>query len=49
MDEINAALKANVNLIAYFTDETPTKEYTYTFIKNKLGILGARWQPIKQQ
>lgn len=38
MDEINAALKANANLIAYFTDETPTKEYTYMFIKGKLGL-----------
>ena len=38
MDEINAALKANVNLVAFFTDEIPTKEYTYTFIKGKLGI-----------
>jgi len=38
MDEINAALKANVSLIAFFTDEIPTKEYTYTFIKNKLGL-----------
>lgn len=37
MQEINAALKKNANLIAFFTDEI-TKETTYPFIKAKLGL-----------
>lgn len=37
-DEINAAQKAGANLIAFFTDEIPTKEITYTFLKEKLGL-----------
>lgn len=37
MDELNAALKKNVNYIAFFTDEI-TKETTYPFIKRKMGL-----------
>lgn len=36
--EIDAAQKHNVNLVAFFTDEIPTKEITYTFLRNKLGV-----------
>lgn len=38
MQEINAALKKGVNLIAFFTDEISSKDDTYAFIKRKLGI-----------
>lgn len=38
LDELNAARKKNVNYIVFFTDEIPTKEIAYTFIKNKLGL-----------
>lgn len=36
--EIDAAQKHGVNLIAFFTDEIPTKEITYIFLRNKLGV-----------
>lgn len=38
MQEINAALKQGVNLIAFFTDELTGKEMTTPFIKKKLGL-----------
>jgi hypothetical protein len=38
MQEINAALKQGVNLIAFFTDELTDKESTYPFIRRKLGL-----------
>jgi hypothetical protein len=38
MQEINAALKKGVNLIAFFTDEISSKDDTYTFIKRKLNL-----------
>ena len=37
MDELNAALVMNVNLITFFTHEI-TKETTLPFIKRKLGL-----------
>jgi len=38
MDMINAALKLNINLIDFFTDELQDREHTYPFIKRKLGL-----------
>jgi hypothetical protein len=38
MQELNAALKKNVNYIAFFTDELTDKEQTYPFIRGKLGL-----------
>lgn len=38
MKEIDAARKKNARLIAFFTDEIPTKEITYIFLKGKLGL-----------
>jgi hypothetical protein len=38
MQEINAAKKKGANLIAFFTDEIPTKEITHLFLKRKLGL-----------
>ena len=34
----NAARRRGANLIAWFTDETPTKEIMYTFLRSKLGV-----------
>ena len=36
MDEIDAAVKNNARLIAFFTDITPTKEIMYTYLKSQL-------------
>lgn len=38
MQELNAALKKNVNYIPFFTDELTDKEMTYPFIRGKLGL-----------
>lgn len=37
-DEIAAAREKNAELVAFFTDEIPTKEITYTFIRNALRV-----------
>lgn len=34
----NVARRKHWNLIAWFTDETPTKEAVYAFLKNKLSV-----------
>lgn len=34
---INVARRKNWNLLAWFTDETPTREITYTFLRDKLN------------
>jgi hypothetical protein len=38
MEELNAALKKNVNYIPFFTDELTDKEMTLPFIRRKLGL-----------
>ena len=39
MDEMsNVARRKKWNLIVWFTDETPTKESVYTYLKNKLNV-----------
>jgi hypothetical protein len=35
---INVCRRKNWNLIAWFTDETPSKEITYSFLRNKLNV-----------
>jgi hypothetical protein len=35
---INVARRKNWILIAWFTDETPTRERTYTFLRDKLNV-----------
>lgn len=36
-DYVNMCRRKNWNLIAWFTDETPTKEIMYLFLKDKLN------------
>lgn len=38
MQMMDAARKKGAELLAWFTDETPTKEIMYTFLKGHLGV-----------
>lgn len=38
LEMMDAARKKGAELLAWFTDETPTKEIMYTFLKGKLGV-----------